>query len=77
MNDATLAQFRNMAGALAKREKVAIDITLKNGRALSGLYDPLFKTVTIGGMTFPKSELNTWTRLCWGSVPESIATKNF
>ena len=72
MNELTLQKFRDMAGALAKREKVSIEITLKSGRVLSGLYDPLFKTVTIGGMTFPQSELSTWTKLCWGSPAKSF-----
>jgi hypothetical protein len=72
MTDPTLRHFRTLAGGLSRREKVAIEITLKNNRTLQALYDPLFKTITLGGMTFPSTELNTWTKLCWESLPQSI-----
>lgn len=76
MTDPTLSHFRTLAGGLSRRQKVAIEITLKNNRTLRALYDPLFKTITLGGMTFPAAELSTWTKLCWGSVPQGIVTKN-
>jgi hypothetical protein len=63
-----LSQFQNMAQALSQRTKIPIAVELKNGRILNAVYDPLFKTVTIGGATFPETELNIMTKLCWGST---------
>ncbi len=77
MNEAVLSDFRGLARALSERPKVKVDITLKNERVVSALYDPLFKTFTIGGMIFSAQELPEWTKLCWGSELSSIATKNF
>jgi hypothetical protein len=75
MNEAALDHFRSLSSILATREKAAISIELKSGKVLNGLYDPLFKTVTIGGMTFPEKELSTWTRLCWGSPATKIVKR--
>jgi hypothetical protein len=77
MTDAILTHFRTLAGGLSKGEKVAIDITLRSERVLQAHYDPLFKTITLGGMTFPVSELHIRTKLCWGSEPQSIFTRTF
>jgi len=77
MNDGALFQFRELARALSERPKVKVEITLKNERVLSALYDPMFKTFTIGGSTFPGQELSTWTKLGWGSEVSSIIAKTF
>lgn len=77
MNEGALLHFRELARALSERPKVRVEITLKNERVLSALYDPMFKTFTIGGSTFPGRELSTWTKLGWGSEVSSITSKNF
>ena len=77
MNEAVLMRFRELGDALLTRPKVEIEITLKNDRVLSALYDPLFRTVTIGGMTIPAGEVSLWTKLSWGSEVATIIAKNF
>ncbi len=72
MNDAILRGLGYAAAELAKRDKTEIWITLKDGRVLSGLYDPMFKTIILGGATFPDAERNLWVRLFYGSTITSI-----
>jgi hypothetical protein len=72
MNETTLNHFRHLAEGLASRERVGYTVTLANGKEVKALYDPLFKTITMGGMTFPAGELATWTRLVFGSRLVSI-----
>ena len=67
MKDPVLEQFRDMAADFSLRDQMEIMIELKNGTVLNAKYDPFFSTVTLGGSTFPVSELNVWTRLGWGS----------
>jgi hypothetical protein len=73
MRDDVLTHFRQLADTLATGERVNITITLQNGRELKAKLDPMFKTITIGGMTFPESELSTWTRLGWGSPAMGVS----
>jgi hypothetical protein len=61
-----------VADGLAARERISLTITRSDGREVKALYDPLFKTITMGGMTFPAGELATWTRLVFGSRLVSI-----
>lgn len=77
MSEAVLSRFRELGGALSERPRVKVEITLKSDRMLSALYDPLFRTVTIGGMTVPAAELSVWTKLSWGSGVAKITAKNF
>lgn len=76
MNEGVLSVFRELGKALAERPKVKIEITLKNDRVLSARYDPIFRTITIGGMTFPAGELSLWTKLSWGSEVATIIAKD-
>lgn len=76
MNGTNLNDLRDMSAALSQRERISITIELRNGRVLSAKYDPLLKTVTIGGATFPEGELGVWTRLCWGAKPLRIIKKS-
>ena len=66
MHDAALSGFREAAAKLAKREKIDVWTRLKDGRILTGLYDPMFRTITLEGVTFPYSECNLWVRLFYG-----------
>lgn len=72
MRDNVLNHFRDLAEGLSQRPRINITIILKNDRQLKATFDPMFKTVTIGGMTFPERELSTWTKLCWGSTAARI-----
>ncbi len=72
MNETALSLYRTLASDLETRDRCPITIELKNGRVLNATYDPFFKTITLGGTTFPESELSTWTKLCWGSKPVRI-----
>lgn len=67
MNELQLEHFRTLASILEKRQKVEMEIHLSTGRVLSGLFDPLFKTITVGNATFPETEINTWVRLFYGA----------
>ncbi len=71
-----LAHLRELAQALACRDKLRIKITLESGRVLAGTYDPLFKTVSVGGSTFPEGEINAWMKLGWGSAVSSVVSNN-
>jgi len=75
-NMKTLSHLRELAQVLNNRERVKIEITLASGRIISASYDPLFKTVTTGGATFPDRELNTWTKVLYGSETVRITSKN-
>jgi hypothetical protein len=75
MKEATLSQYRQLSHSLSAREKLQVEIHLKNDRVLAALYDPFFNTVTIGGITIPAAELSFWTKLCWGSKPKKITKK--
>lgn len=72
MNEGVLSVFRELGKALSERPRVKIEITLKNDRVLSAFYDPMFRTITIGGMTFPTGELSLWTKLARGSEVATI-----
>ena len=71
-----LPYFRELAQALNTRERLKIEITFASSRIVSASYDPLFKTVTAGGATFPAQELNTWTKVLYGSQAVRITSKN-
>jgi hypothetical protein len=75
MNNATLAHFRNLASDLSTRPREDISIELKSGTVLNAKYDPMFGTITLGGMTFPESEVSIWTKLGWGSKAKKIVKK--
>ena len=70
----SLSLFRDMAQALSNRKRVPLVVTLTTGRILEAFYDPLFKTVTIDGNTFPEGEVSTWTRLLYGAPVQSITS---
>lgn len=72
MKDQILRHFQLLAEEMGDRSRTRVEITLKSGRVLKAAYDPLFETITLGGMTFPVRELSFWTKLCWGSEPESV-----
>jgi hypothetical protein len=59
--------MQTLAAELAKRPRRDITITLKDGRQIEGKYDPLFKTITVGGATFPATERDKWLRAFYGS----------
>ena len=67
MVDPILAGLGYAAAELAQRNKVEMHIRLKDRRVLKGLYDSLFKTVTVGGATFPDSACTLWIKLFYGS----------
>jgi hypothetical protein len=71
MNEATLQQFRDLADALSKREKIEIGIVTDKG-TLTGVYDPVFKTVSVGGFTVPDKELRFWLHSAYGAKLVSI-----
>jgi len=71
-----LPYFRELAQVLNNRERVRIEITLASGEIVPASYDPLFKTVTMNGATFPDRELGTWTKLLYGSHAVRITSKN-
>jgi hypothetical protein len=62
-----LGGMQTLAAELAKRPRHDITITLADGRQISGVYDPLFKTITVGGATFPATERDKWLRAFYGS----------
>ena len=74
LNENVLTQFRSMAAHL-KRAKVEITIELKSGTVLKAQYDRLFKSIVLGGITFPASELSQWTKLCWCSEVVKVVEK--
>lgn len=76
MNEATLDHYRQLAGGLVCRERVGFTFTLANGKEMKAVYDPLFKTFTMGGMTFPAKELAVWIKLVFGSLPVIIKTRD-
>ena len=71
-----LSHFREFAQALSARERLKIEIALASGRIVPASYDPLFKTVTADGATFPAQELSTWTKVLYGSQTVRITSKN-
>jgi hypothetical protein len=76
MTDTTLSHFRDLAASLSDRQRIPIDIVLKDDRSLSATYDPLFRTVTVGAGTFPESELNKWIRAFYRADVLSIQSKD-
>ena len=72
MNDAVLRGLDYAAAELAKRGKIDITIRLKDGRTLPALYDPMFRTISVNGATFPDRERNLWVRLFYGCEIASI-----
>jgi hypothetical protein len=72
MNEAVISHFRRLASDLNKRRKTRATIILSTGSELKALYDPLFKTFTIGGMTFPAEELSIWTKIYWRALPVEV-----
>jgi len=75
MNGAVLKAFRSMAYDLPKGETVEITIQLRNGTLLKATFDPLFKTVTLGGFVIPWRDLPRWTKMAWGSQPVRVVEK--
>jgi hypothetical protein len=71
MNEVTLEQFRDLADALSKREKIEIGIVTDKG-TLTGTHDPMFKTVSVGGLTVPDKELRFWLHAAYGAKLVSI-----
>ena len=72
MNDAVLDHFRGLADDLSKRPTERIKIELRSGTVLNAKYDPLFDTISLGGMTFPAKEVDRWTMVGWMSKVKKI-----
>jgi hypothetical protein len=64
--------MQTLAAELAKRPRHDITITLKDGRQIAGVYDPLFRTITAAGATFPEREREKWILAFCGSELASI-----
>jgi hypothetical protein len=62
MKESTLRHFRDLADAVSTREKIEIGIVTDRG-TLTGAYDPMFKTVSVSGITVPEKELGYWLRV--------------
>ena len=71
MNKATLQHFRDLEADLSKREQIEIGIVTDKG-TVTGTYDPLFKTVSVGGLTVPDKELRFWLHAAYGANLQSI-----
>ena len=67
MNDTVLAHLRDLGAALRDREKRRIGIVTDKG-TISATYDPLFKSVTVAGMTVPEQELRFWVKAACGAT---------
>lgn len=52
--------------------QVPIVIVLKNGRQLRSLFNPYFRTITIGGVIFPERDLEIMTELIYNQKPSKI-----
>lgn len=76
MNEMQLEHFRTLAAGLEKRQRTAVRIYLSNGNVLEALFDPMFRTVTIGGSTFPEGEMATWIKLLFNSKIVKIGKNN-
>lgn len=61
MNENVLRQFQNLSDTLKGREKWPIGVITDQG-TVSAVYDPMFKTVSIAGMTVPARELEFWVK---------------
>ncbi|MGD0485668.1 MAG: hypothetical protein ABSB94_00580 [Syntrophorhabdales bacterium] len=68
---ANLELFRELASLLATREKKQIGILTDKG-TVTAIYDPLFKTVSFGGMTVPEKELGFWMKAVYGATVKKI-----
>ena len=66
-----LEQFRQLAGVLADRKMVDVAIQTDKG-TVRGIFDPLFKTVKVGGLTVPDRELAFWLKATYGCKVEKI-----
>ena len=74
MNDHMLARVRDLAAALGTREKRRIGIVTDKG-TISATYDPLFKSVSVAGMTVPEQELRFWVKAACGATVIKILLK--
>ena len=68
---ANLELFRGLASLLATREKKQIGILTDKG-TVAAIYDPLFKTVSFGGMTVPEKELGFWMKAAHGATVKKV-----
>ena len=62
MKENVLQGFQSLAGVLQDREKWQIGIVTDQG-TVTAVYDPLFKTVSVAGMTVPAKELVFWVKV--------------
>jgi hypothetical protein len=68
MNENVLRGFQDLAATLQNREKWQIGVVTDQG-TVTAVYDPLFKTVSIAGMTVPAKELVFWVKVaCHANV---------
>ena len=66
-----LSEIRKRADALDKRQRLDVTIGTDKG-TVAGTYDPMFKTVTVKGATFPEREITVWMKLFFGVKVHSI-----
>jgi hypothetical protein len=71
MKECVLDHFRQLADELAKRKVLNLAIQTDRG-TVRGTYDPLFKTVKVGGLTVPESEIHVWMKAAYGCKVQKI-----
>lgn len=71
MNDATLQGFRDLAAVLATREKKQIALITDKG-TVTAIFDPMFKTIQVGAMTVPESEISFWMKAAHSTTVKKI-----